>query len=89
MVSFVVILLYNSGFDHCISDVIDAASNRKLLHRLLMSRDVLCDEACDGVEAVEKVQANPDCYDFIIMDNTMPNMVRRNAVSACTEYNLI
>jgi CheY-like chemotaxis protein len=33
-----------------------------------------CDTANDGVEAVQAIENNPTKYDFIFMDNMMPNM---------------
>jgi CheY-like chemotaxis protein len=55
----------------------DSGSNRKMLKRILQFRDYICDEAADGVEAVEKYmksEMQSDPYDAILMDNAMPNM---------------
>lgn len=52
----------------------DAPSNSKMLSHALSRRGHICDIAENGQEAVDKVQAAPDKYDFIFMDNTMPVM---------------
>ena len=56
----------------------DAASNRRMLSRLLRSRCGVIDEAVDGVQAVEKVKQamveGQQPYDLIFMDFVMPNM---------------
>jgi CheY-like chemotaxis protein len=55
----------------------DAASNRKLLKRLLENRGHTCDEAEDGHVAVEMVQQATDKkkpYDMVLLDYEMPTM---------------
>lgn len=53
----------------------DSRTNRRFLVRWLRSRGHDCDEACDGVEAVEWVRASlseEKPYDSILMDYEMP-----------------
>ena len=53
----------------------DATSNRKFLCRLLRLRGYECDEAADGVKAVDMMsKAKSDTYCCILMDFIMPNM---------------
>jgi CheY-like chemotaxis protein len=55
----------------------DAATNRKLLSRLLERRGHYCDQGKDGQEAVQKViesLKNGKPYDTILMDYEMPVM---------------
>ena len=55
----------------------DAMTNRKLLSRLLEKKGHICDQAEDGVVAVEKVsQAIQEGrqYDSVLLDYEMPNM---------------
>ena len=65
----------------------DAASNRKMLRRLLESRSYDCDDAEDGDQAVDMVRASmmvgsDGVYDVIIMDYQMPVM---DGVTATSE----
>ena len=41
---------------------------------LLKKKGLKCDHACDGEEAIEAFKNNPNKFDFIFMDNMMPNM---------------
>ena len=50
-------------------------SNRKLLLYLLNKYGIKCNECCDGLEAVNEMKRRLDFYDFLFMDNQMPNMV--------------
>jgi CheY-like chemotaxis protein len=50
----------------------DAASNRKLVSRLLRTKGFLCHEAENGAECVDKVLAGEHPYEFILMDFEMP-----------------
>ncbi len=50
----------------------DNSSNREIIAELLRSAGLVVDSAADGLEAIEKVQAN--AYDLILMDMQMPNM---------------
>jgi hypothetical protein len=50
----------------------DVQSNRKILAMLLQKRGIACDQAEDGVQALEKVSKCK--YDVIITDQIMPNM---------------
>jgi CheY-like chemotaxis protein len=52
----------------------DAASNRKLVCRLLRGKGFVCHEAENGVECVEKVLSGKHPYEFILMDYEMPVM---------------
>jgi CheY-like chemotaxis protein len=52
----------------------DAASNRKLVCRLLRSKGFVCHEAENGAECVEKVMSREHPYDLILMDFEMPVM---------------
>lgn len=52
----------------------DVPSNRKMLGMFLKREGQTCDFACDGVEAVALILANQNKYDFVFMDNMMPNM---------------
>jgi hypothetical protein len=54
----------------------DSKLNRRMLRRLLTAEcGHVCDEAEDGLEAVERVRAKlPLTYDAILMDFVMPNM---------------
>ena len=53
----------------------DSAMNRKLLVRLLQNQGHTCDQAENGLAAVDKVKealANDTPYDSILMDNLIP-----------------
>jgi CheY-like chemotaxis protein len=55
----------------------DSNMNRKLLIRLLKNRGHVCEEACDGQEAVDRVKKSmntPNDFDTILLDNEMPIM---------------
>jgi CheY-like chemotaxis protein len=52
----------------------DAASNRKIVSRLLKSRGFICHEAENGQECVDKVLAGEHPYKFILLDSDMPVM---------------
>ena len=57
----------------------DSSLNRKMLCRVLRTSGHLCDEADDGLSAVEKVKVKlvngeRRSYDVILMDFVMPNM---------------
>ena len=63
----------------------DSSLNRKMLCRVLRTSGHLCDEADDGLSAIEKVKlkmadgsvdslGKNRCYDVILMDFVMPNM---------------
>ena len=55
----------------------DAKSNRSILAKLLRKRAEVCDEACDGAEAVARVESatiSRRPYDIILMDFVMPVM---------------
>ena len=59
----------------------DSLLNRKMLCKLLRSSGYTCEEACDGLGAVEKVKAKmargpyeKSTYDAILMDFVMPNV---------------
>ena len=52
----------------------DAASNRKMLGRLLERRGFSCDYAVDGVDCLDRIAGREHEYDVILMDNTMPKV---------------
>jgi CheY-like chemotaxis protein len=55
----------------------DASSNRKMLSRILQNRGHICEQAADGLEAVEKYfksEVTSQPFDTILMDSEMPNM---------------
>lgn len=52
----------------------DAASNRKLVCRLLQSKGFVCEQAENGEECVQKVMAGDHHYDIILLDYEMPVM---------------
>jgi CheY-like chemotaxis protein len=52
----------------------DAASNRKLVCRILKSKGFTCDEAENGLQCVEMTESNPSKYEMIILDYEMPIM---------------
>ncbi|CAB9528613.1 sensor kinase/phosphatase LuxQ [Seminavis robusta] len=55
----------------------DAMTNRKLLVRLLQKQGHRCEQAEDGVQAVEEVEkavARGELFDSILLDYEMPNM---------------
>lgn len=59
----------------------DANSNRKILKKILTSKSISCDEACNGKEALEMVNSKAlDHYDVILMDFEMPVMNGPTAV---------
>lgn len=81
-------LIYLPGFqsEHS-ADVLvvdDIPINREILTNLLRHEDILCDEACDGQEAVEMVleaDKKGKIYKLIIMDCDMPRMNGLEAAS--------
>jgi CheY-like chemotaxis protein len=60
----------------------DTPSNSKMLSMVLKSRNIECDIAVNGQEAVDLMAAQGDQYDFIFMDFTMPIMNGADASSA-------
>lgn len=52
----------------------DSSTNRRFLIRWLRNRGHICDEACDGVEAVDMVATSEHYYDAILMDYEMPRL---------------
>ena len=54
----------------------DTESNNKMLKFLLAKRCIQSVVAVNGVEAVACIEADPDRFELIFMDNTMPIMVR-------------
>jgi CheY-like chemotaxis protein len=63
----------------CILVVDDVRQNRRMLSHLLASEGHACDEAANGVDAIEKVKRSMEgatslAYDVILMDFIMPQM---------------
>ena len=59
----------------------DAASNRKLLARVVSAqRPAVCEQACDGAEAVELVREDVQRFDVVLCDKEMPVMDGYGAV---------
>ena len=55
----------------------DAASNRKMLRRLLMAKGFSCEEAVDGTDALKVFachRAQEENFSTILMDFEMPEM---------------
>ena len=52
----------------------DEDSVRAVASALLRRRGFRTQEASDGVKALELFQANPDTFDLVLLDLTMPNM---------------
>lgn len=76
---------YHSNNPTDVLIVDDTPINREILKRLLNHDNISCDEACDGAEAVEKVQSSDKkgrLYKLIIMDCDMPKMTGLEAASA-------
>jgi twitching motility two-component system response regulator PilH len=57
---------------HTIMVVDDSPTLRAMITELLRGSGLQVVEACDGVDAQEKIQAN--CPDLVIMDIVMPRM---------------
>ena len=51
----------------------DAAINRRIMHKMLDSLYNL-EDACDGLEALNKIKSNPTKYSCVLMDLMMPVM---------------
>ena len=71
----------NVGVVYDVLIVDDSGLNRKMLSRLLRTAGYTCEEADDGLSAVEKVKSRmsrgghmTQSYDVILMDFVMPNM---------------
>jgi CheY-like chemotaxis protein len=52
-----------------------------MLAMLLRGRNIQCDIADNGLEALNMVKANGNIYDLIFMDFTMPVMVREAMIN--------
>jgi two-component system, sensor histidine kinase len=63
-----------SPCDRHVLVVDDAASNRKLVSRLLKGKGFVCHEVENGLKCVEKVLAGEAQYEFIVLDYEMPVM---------------
>ena len=87
----------SNGGDHNSYDVLvvdDSSLNRKLLCKLFRTAGYACEEADDGLRAIEKVKtrmARGDgqnkFYDAILMDFVMPNMDGPTATQAIRALN--
>ena len=67
------------AMDYNVLVVDDVKSCRKIVSRLLTKTGCTCQDAVDGIDALEKVHAstgniNIPPFDFILMDYEMPNM---------------
>lgn len=52
----------------------DVSATRKMLSMMLKVFNIICDTSSDGLECLQAVKDKNQDYDFIFMDNTMPNM---------------
>jgi CheY-like chemotaxis protein/HPt (histidine-containing phosphotransfer) domain-containing protein len=52
----------------------DNSINRQVAAELLSAEGALVDIACGGLEGVERIAANPDVYDLVLMDMQMPDI---------------
>ena len=64
----------------------DARSNRRFLVRWLTNHGHQCDEAADGLEAVDLVIASNEPYDVILMDGAMPHMNGGDAIKKIRDF---
>jgi len=60
----------------------DNKANQMFMDIILKQMGVSVDKANDGLEAVQKYRENHDMYDFILMDENMPNL---NGIEATKE----
>jgi len=58
----------------------DVTMNRKMIKRCVQQLGFVCDEACDGAEAVTMCGAKH--YSLVLMDNVMPHMNGMEAAAA-------
>jgi len=58
----------------------DVTMNRKMIKRCVQQLGFVCDEACDGAEAVTMCDAKH--YSLVLMDNVMPHMNGMEAAAA-------
>lgn len=79
------ILNSNSPVDPFIALFIpaDSADNKKLLRRLLHQRNISSDLVAGGREALRVLDKIIDRYDFIFMDNQMPDLVGTLPHASC------
>src|SRR5690606_11417523 len=52
---------------------------RQTVRRLMESLGYEVDEACDGLEGVERFQAESGCYDIVVLDMVMPRLSGEDA----------
>jgi CheY-like chemotaxis protein len=72
----------------------DSSTCRKMTAKVLHKFAVQSDEACDGVEAVEKIITSlqrgcPNRFDGIILDSQMPNLDGKQAALKIRECGFI
>lgn len=53
----------------------DNGTNRKIMSRILSGMNYQVDTACDGLDAINKINQQPHKYNAVFMDISMPNMV--------------
>lgn len=66
----------------------DAAIDRRIV-KLLLRKDYEIEEAADGLEAVQHLEANPDGYAAILLDMLMPTMDGFQVMAWMREHRLI
>ncbi|KAI9333126.1 hypothetical protein BDR26DRAFT_616907 [Obelidium mucronatum] len=64
----------------------DNKINRKVLRAHLERSEYVCEEACDGSEAVEAYKQNPEKYCLILMDLEMPIMDGLTATKTIRDF---
>ena len=86
----------NTGDNTCYDVLVvdDSSLNRKLLCKLFRTAGYTCEEADDGIRAIEKVKTRmarndgqSKCFDAILMDFVMPNMDGPTATQAIRALN--
>ena len=76
----------NENFDMCALLVEDNKANQMFMSVILQKMNINFDIANDGLEAIEKYIQNYEKYDFILMDENMPNMTGSEATKKIREF---